>query len=698
MKGVWENRRLRAVSAILAATLTVVVILGVQFYISEEHDEEDCRKLVDRDLQIASMRIDAYLKDAERSIENLDEVIESQLACPDSIFGVMRHVVHKNPLILGCSLGFVSNYYPEKGHWFEPSAYRDGDSIVYEQVGSSHHDYFNMEWYQAGLDSQGRTGKWTAPYRDNSQNDRLMMSYCRQVKHGRRIVGVVSLDVSLEWITQMLRQVEPYRGSVCQLLSKDGEVIVSSDSLQQPTERHYFISHQIIGQRDLALLLACPKMAVYGDTTQLNLIMFGMLVMAALLLTYIVRRSVKSINRLHETQYQQEMVEGDLRIARSIQMGMLPKRFPPYSDCDEVNICGLLKPAKAVGGDLYDFYIRDQKLFFCIGDVSGKGIPASLVMAVTRALFRTISAHEEKPERIVSLLNESASKDNETNMFATLFVGVMDLQTGYMTYCNAGHDAPLLISKDGSRQGLLPVDSNLPAGVMPGWAFTSQETVIDSGATIFLYTDGLTEAENIDHEQFGDERLLDTARRICAKGNHSPQVLVEQMVDAVHQFVGDAEQSDDLTMMAIQYTPKAVENGQRNHSITLPNDIDTVPQLPQFIDEVAVDAGLDASQTMNLNLAIEEAVVNVMEYAYPEGTKGTVNIVATIAEGVLSFVISDSGMPFDPTIKAEVDTTLSAEERPIGGLGIHLVRQIMDDIAYERKDNKNILTLRKELK
>ncbi|MBR1447148.1 MAG: SpoIIE family protein phosphatase [Prevotella sp.] len=405
---------------------------------------------------------------------------------------------------------------------------------------------------------------------------------------------------------------------------------------------------------------------------------------------------VRYIEELKDTTAQKASIESELNIARAIQMAMLPKTFPPFPDCDEVSIYGQLTPAKAVGGDLYDFYIRDQKMFFCIGDVSGKGIPASLVMAVTRALFRTISTREERPEHIVSQLSNTIAGDNEMNMFVTLFVGVMDLQTGHTNYCNAGHDAPLLISKDGTRLGLLPVDSNLPAGIMPGWAFSQQETVIDSGTTIFLYTDGLTEAEDVHHGQFGDERVLDTARSICADGNPAPRTLVEKMVDAVHTFVGDAEQSDDLTMMAIQYNPKG-SDGERRHSITLPNDIDTVPQLPQFIDEVAEDAALDASLAMSLNLAIEEAVVNVMQYAYPEGTTGTVNIVATIADGVLSFVISDSGKPFDPTAKTEVDTTLSAEERPIGGLGIHLVRQIMDDVTYERKDNKNVLTLKKNL-
>ena len=300
------------------------------------------------------------------------------------------------------------------------------------------------------------------------------------------------------------------------------------------------------------------------------------------------------------------------------------------------------------------------------------------------------------PESIVSQLSNTIAEDNETNMFVTLFVGMLDLDTGHMCYCNAGHDAPLLISKDGHRVGLLPVESNLPAGVMSGWTFSQQDTDIDTGTTIFLYTDGLTEAENVEHGQFGEQRITDTAQADAAE--RSPHALIDQMMSAVHAFVGDAEQSDDLTMMAIQYNPKKSDNGQRRHSITLPNDIMTVPQLQSFVDEASEDAGLDMSLTTSLNLAIEEAIVNVMLYAYPQDIKGTVNIVATVEDGNLSFVISDSGQPFDPTAKTDVNTTLSAEERPIGGLGIHLVRQIMDEVTYERKDNKNILTLKKKIR
>ena len=280
-----------------------------------------------------------------------------------------------------------------------------------------------------------------------------------------------------------------------------------------------------------------------------------MIVLTVLLLTYIARHSVRSIHRLNAAKQQQEIVANELHIARSIQMAMLPKTFPPYPDCEEITVYGQLTPAKAVGGDLYDFYIRDDKLFFCIGDVSGKGIPASLVMAVTRALFRTVSAHESEPENIISHINKTIAEDNDTSMFVTLFVGALDLKTGHMSYCNAGHDAPVLISQDGKRIEMLTVENNLPVGVMSEWEFKSQENTIENGATIFLYTDGLTEAENTEHGQFGEGQMLQMARIACADGCPSPENLIKQIVKAVNSFVGEAEQSDDLTMMAIKFHP-----------------------------------------------------------------------------------------------------------------------------------------------
>ena len=260
---------------------------------------------------------------------------------------------------------------------------------------------------------------------------------------------------------------------------------------------------------------------------------------------------VKYIEELKETTAQKASIERDLHIASDIQKGMLPVKFPTKADCDDVQIYASLTPAKDVGGDLFDFYFRDEKLFFCIGDVSGKGVPASLFMAVTRAVFRTVSAHESMPDQIVTTMNKMMVDMNKTLMFVTLFVGVLDLPTGRLHYCNAGHDAPLLV---GAGVGELPCDSNIPVGFMPTWRYTLQEALISPGTTIFLFTDGLTEAMNADCAQFQMNRINEVALKALSTQQLEPHQLIEQMTAAVHEFVGDAEQSDDLTMMAIQYS------------------------------------------------------------------------------------------------------------------------------------------------
>ena len=402
---------------------------------------------------------------------------------------------------------------------------------------------------------------------------------------------------------------------------------------------------------------------------------------------------VKYIDELKDTTAQKASIESELQVASGIQMGMLPKTFPTYPDRDDVQLYASLTPAKEVGGDLFDFYFRDEKLFFCIGDVSGKGVPASLFMAVTRAVFRTVSARESMPDRIMASLNQTMVDMNETNMFVTLFIGVLDLPTGRLHYCNAGHDAPLLV---GAGVGMLPCDSNIPVGVMDQWKYTLQESQIFTGTTIFLFTDGLTEAEDATHAQFRMERVNDVAAHALADHQQEPRQLIGVMTDAVHQFVGDAEQSDDLTLMAIQYIKKQRDVKMRR-SIVLPNDVQEVPKLTAFVDAVCEAVGFNSTLTIKMNLAIEEAVVNVMNYAYPRGTKGDVTIEALSNDVRLKFTIIDSGTPFDPTVHSDVDTTLSAQDRPIGGLGIHLVRNIMDSINYERIDNLNVLTLRKKL-
>ena len=259
---------------------------------------------------------------------------------------------------------------------------------------------------------------------------------------------------------------------------------------------------------------------------------------------------VKYIEELKDTTSQKASIERDLHIASNIQKGMLPVNFPNKADRDDVQIYASLTPAKDVGGDLFDFFFRDDKLFFCIGDVSGKGVPASLFMAVTRAVFRTVATYLTKPDEIVEVMNNTMVDMNSSLMFVTFFVGVLDLPTGHLHYCNAGHDAPLLLGTDVSE---LHCESNIPVGVMSQWTFVLEETTICPGTTIFLFTDGLTEAMNVVRAQFQMDRINNVARHFLSSKDQEPRQLIEQMTTSVREFVGEAEQSDDLTMMAIRY-------------------------------------------------------------------------------------------------------------------------------------------------
>jgi sigma-B regulation protein RsbU (phosphoserine phosphatase) len=251
------------------------------------------------------------------------------------------------------------------------------------------------------------------------------------------------------------------------------------------------------------------------------------------------------INELTDATSKQAAMESELHIASDIQMSMLPKEFPHR---DEMDIFGSVTPARTVGGDLYDFFIRDNRLFLCIGDVSGKGVPAAMVMSVTSSLFRTLAVSENSPAAIMGALNNSLATRNESLMFVTLFFGILDMN-GHLTYCNAGHDAPLILEPDGSvRQ--LEADSNVVAGVIPDYTFTQQESRLAPGSTVFLFTDGLTEAENPNHELFGMDRTVDAAK--AAVGS-APTDFVQKVSASVRTFVDGADQSDDLTMLVIQY-------------------------------------------------------------------------------------------------------------------------------------------------
>lgn len=258
---------------------------------------------------------------------------------------------------------------------------------------------------------------------------------------------------------------------------------------------------------------------------------------------------VDYIDELQKTTANKERIESELRIARSIQMGMVPKIFPPFPERNDVDLYAKLIPAKEVGGDLYDFFIEGNKFYFIIGDVSGKGVPASLVMAVTCRLFRTVAAHFQTPAEIVTALNDALAESNESNMFCTFFIGILDLCDGHLQYCNAGHNAPVIISPS-CEVKFMEVVPNLPLGLFGGFPYEGQECDIAKGTSIFLYTDGVTEAENNAKALYSDERLLNLLDK---QRNSMPQTIVDILLADIDKHVNGAEQSDDITIMCVHY-------------------------------------------------------------------------------------------------------------------------------------------------
>ncbi|MBP5302555.1 MAG: SpoIIE family protein phosphatase, partial [Bacteroidales bacterium] len=253
------------------------------------------------------------------------------------------------------------------------------------------------------------------------------------------------------------------------------------------------------------------------------------------------------IDELKDATAQQASIEQELDIARKIQMAMLPAEITPEQGRDDIDLSGRLTPAKAVGGDIYDYFIKDDKLFFCIGDVSGKGVPASLVMSITGAMFRTLANSNDSPAEIMKELNDNMCKRNQSMMFVTFFIGILNLADGKLVYCNAGHNAPVLI---GAAAKALAVKPNIAIGINQGWKYVQQEATLKPGSSLLLYTDGLTEAENQSHELFGIERLLKVASG--ASDCQSASAIIDKITSAVHTFVAGAEQSDDLTMLVIR--------------------------------------------------------------------------------------------------------------------------------------------------
>ena len=652
------------VAAVLLELNTIVDYVSTRRSFNEQLTEKAQRDLNE------SHRIARIKEEVEAAVATALPEIERQAdeVDIDTLRQVLRQLSLSQPQIVGVTVGFVPGKVahgaydgaamvsPHTGQratggegLFGLYLYENGDDVggdkamrLVEQRLDI--DYTQRPWYAHALHSNGY---WSEPY-EGSYTFLLMCSYSLPVRDAAgQTVAVLAADVPLRELSQMAAQ--------------------------------------------------------FYDNQQRAALRNGLLhLLGLLLLGFIVVRAVAHLRRLQTVNAEKERIAGELRVAHDIQQSMIPKTFPGFPERDDVELFATLTPAREVGGDFYDFFLRDGRLYFCIGDVTGKGVPAALLMTVMRSLFRTeagrtaedggadcggaamVSQHTGQTTgqatgsaaAIVTRMNAALCEEQSSGYFVTLFVGVLNLTTGALDYCNAGHERPTLGGEP------LDIKHNLPVGALSTWHYEGQQARLRAGDTLFLYTDGLSEARDHHERPLSRRRVLELARQSSAL---SPRQLVGLMASDAHRHTGSAEQSDDITLLAIRW--------QGGNTLTLRTDGGDLHQLEAFVEAVGSRARLSDHETPRLRVAVEEAVTNVIRHAHAT----SIRLDSEVRDGVLLVTLTDDGQPFDPTQAPDVDTTVPADKRVEGGLGILFMRRMSDALTYRREGGRNVLTIKKTI-
>ena len=405
-------------------------------------------------------------------------------------------------------------------------------------------------------------------------------------------------------------------------------------------------------------------------------------------------------------------IEAELAWARQIQLDMVPRDFPEVTPQGAVDVFAVLQPARQVGGDLYDFFYRDpETLCLVIADVSDKGAPAALCMARTKTLVRLVatllraeSDARPLPAEVVTMVNEELCIGNDQGMFVTLVVGMLDLPSRTLRYCNAGHTQLLIVAAGGELR-VLADGRGKPVGILPDSAYATAEHRLEPGDCLFLYTDGVTEAVDGKGGFFGEVRLQDVLRSLAGA---SAREVVEGVMGRVHAFADDVAQSDDIAAMAVQIvgdppaaarpkTPVVAQALPARAEIDIHDRLEELPQVSRLLDELAAHHHLPSDAVADTQVALDEVLTNIAQYAYRDPGDHDIHVAFSVYHDALEVVIEDGGRPFDPLSVPPADRSAPLHDRRVGGLGIHLVRNLMSEAAYARVGETNRLTLKRFL-
>lgn len=390
-----------------------------------------------------------------------------------------------------------------------------------------------------------------------------------------------------------------------------------------------------------------------------------------------------------------ELLESELRVAREIQRGLVPRNFAALGGvAAECFAC--LEPARAVGGDLYDvFRIDDRHLCLVVGDVSGKGIPAALFMVMTITLIRSLARLSGRPDEILARVNDALAADNPSSMFVTLFCAVLDVETGRLTCASGGHLSPMLVRPGGEPRSIVASEGTL-VGVQPGLAFPATDVQLAPDDLLVAFTDGVTEAMSPDGALFGEGRLR---ALLGGLGNISAAAAVNAVLTGVRAFAESAEQADDIAILALRYAgPGGRPAAAADLVLDLRATFEEVVRAATAVRELCEARGVPREPTDDLILGLDEMLANIVTYGYPGNPAGAIAVRVAITGEALRLDISDRAPAFNPLEAAAPDLDAPLDTRPVGGLGVHLARSVMDTMEYAREDGENRLRLVRRLR
>ena len=565
--------RIMAVVLVMMVVIAGVVYFTVREYMLDETEERYLGFLLENHQEIRRKLSDVHVA-AENNVHDIERDIDN----PDKMFDHMQRIIRQNRSIVCCALLFKHDYYPSKDRVFVPCARKDAaDSIIVSRIDSTYNSYFYREWFQEQLKADKSV--WTKPYFESqmfagNQKPRLLTTYAIPIHdHNGQPVALLTADLSLEWLrNELMEDIKDINNhyekghkhqSYFFIVDREGTYVIhpNKDLMLKPFDekvakamlahretcvtevdgvksRLYYRSLKYV---DWTMVIVSPVDVILAHARILNIIILAVMIVGLLAIYLFCRRQIKDIADPFAAQ--KAVMERELTIAHNIQMALLPQSFPERSDID---LYASQTPARDVGGDLYDYFVHEGRLVFCIGDVSGKGVPAALLMAVMRSMFRSEAHRADRAADIVDAMNRNLCEEYTGGDFVTMFVGILDLTTGHLDYCNAGHALPILTGC------LMDVKRNLPVGALSDWDYEGQQTQLQPGDMLFLYTDGLSEAENSKEKMLGIKPIQKLASE---HSTDTAQQLVELMEAEVRHHAGDAEQNDDITLMAIKWQP-----------------------------------------------------------------------------------------------------------------------------------------------